>query len=163
MGNPSLDFLTSRRPLVTFKKKPMRHYIRLACLAPVVTEFLACAGTVQAQVAPETEPYVWKSVKIVAGGFITGIVFSPKEPGLAYCRTDIGGAYRIDNKSERWFSLTDWVGPRNSNLGAGHLLQQRQRSHRPLLRRREDIPSHPDSRPDGRQSRRPRHGGAPRR
>jgi hypothetical protein len=117
MGNPSLDFLTSRRPLVTFKKKPMRHYIRLACLAPVVTEFLACAGTVQAQVAPETEPYVWKSVKIVAGGFITGIVFSPKEPGLAYCRTDIGGAYRIDNKSERWFSLTDWVGPRNSNLG----------------------------------------------
>ena len=73
--------------------------MRLSCLAAVAAVFPVCAGSVQAQAAPKTEPYVWKSAKIVAGGFITGIVFSPKEPGLAYCRTDIGGAYRIDNKS----------------------------------------------------------------
>ena len=85
--------------------------------AAVAAAFLACVCSVQAQAAPKSEAYAWKSVKIVAGGFITGIVFSPKEPGLAYCRTDIGGAYRIDNQSKQWFSLTDWVGPRNSNLG----------------------------------------------
>ena len=65
----------------------------------------------------KSEPYTWKSAKIVAGGFITGIVFSPKEAGLAYCRTDIGGAYRFDAAAKQWVSLTDWVGPRNSNLG----------------------------------------------
>jgi hypothetical protein len=91
--------------------------MRLAYPTAVAAAFLACAGSAQAQAAPKAEAYTWKSVKIVAGGFITGIVFSPTEPGLAYCRTDIGGAYRIDNKSKQWFSLTDWVGPRNSNLG----------------------------------------------
>ncbi|MGD1083230.1 MAG: carbohydrate-binding protein [Verrucomicrobiota bacterium] len=91
--------------------------MRFTCPIAVAAAILACAGGVRAQTAPKTEAYTWKSVKIVAGGFITGIVFSPTEPGLAYCRTDIGGAYRIDNKSKLWFSLTDWVGPTNSNLG----------------------------------------------
>jgi hypothetical protein len=91
--------------------------MRIVYPTALAVAFLACAGNVQAQTAPKSEAYNWRSVKIVAGGFITGIVFSPKEPGLAYCRTDIGGAYRIDNKSKQWFCLTDWVGPRNSNLG----------------------------------------------
>ncbi|MGA3181243.1 MAG: carbohydrate-binding protein [Verrucomicrobiota bacterium] len=95
----------------------MPYCLRLTFLAPVAIGFLASAASVQAQTPPKTQPYVWRSVKIVAGGFITGIVFSPTEPGLAYCRTDIGGAYRIDPQSKSWFSLTDWVGPRNSNLG----------------------------------------------
>ena len=91
--------------------------MRLAYLIAVAIAIPSFTGSVQAQAAPKTEPYTWRSAKIVAGGFITGIVFSPVEPGLAYVRTDIGGAYRIDNQSKKWFSLTDWVGPRNSNLG----------------------------------------------
>ncbi len=77
--------------------------------------FFCSAVVARAQI--QSQPYVWKSVKITAGGFITGIVFSPKESGLAYCRTDIGGAYRFDAKLKEWVCLTDWVGPRNANFG----------------------------------------------
>jgi xyloglucan-specific exo-beta-1,4-glucanase len=61
----------------------------------------------------QSEPYVWKNVKVVAGGFIPGIVFSRVEPGLAYCRTDIGSAYRYDNSIKKWLPLTDWCGVSN--------------------------------------------------
>src|SRR2546423_13560992 len=57
-----------------------------------------------------SEPYVWKNVKVVAGGFIPGIVFSRVEKGLAYCRTDIGGCYRWDDTAKKWIPLTDFVG-----------------------------------------------------
>lgn len=66
--------------------------------------------------AVATTAYTWRNVKIVAGGFITGIVFSPAERDLIYTRTDIGGAYRFDNGTNRWVPLTDWVGPRESNF-----------------------------------------------
>ena len=53
-------------------------------------------------------PYVWKNVKVVAGGFVPGIIFNLKQPGLAYCRTDIGSSYKWDNAAGRWIPLTDW-------------------------------------------------------
>ena len=37
-------------------------------------------------------PYHWSNVVVGGGGFAPGIVFSPVEPGLAYRRTDMGGA-----------------------------------------------------------------------
>lgn len=53
--------------------------------------------------------YAWKNVKIGGGGgFVPGIVFNPSEKGLAYVRTDIGGAYRL-NDDDTWTPLTDWV------------------------------------------------------
>ena len=61
-------------------------------------------------------PYVWKNVEIVGGGFIPGIVFSPKQPDLIYARTDIGGAYRWNPATKRWIPLMDWVGTDNANL-----------------------------------------------
>jgi photosystem II stability/assembly factor-like uncharacterized protein len=66
--------------------------------------------------APKSEPYVWKNVAIYGGGFVTGIITHPKEQGLIYCRTDIGGAYRWDAKSEEWIPLTDWVNRKEGNL-----------------------------------------------
>ena len=60
-----------------------------------------------------SQPYVWKNVKVVAGGFIPGIIFNTKQPGLVYCRTDIGSSYKWDSQAKRWLPLTDWCGDSN--------------------------------------------------
>ncbi len=65
---------------------------------------------------PASVPYQWQSVAIVAGGFVSGIEFSPADPHLIYCRTDIGGPYRWDYLKKQWIPLTDWVGEANGNL-----------------------------------------------
>ena len=52
-------------------------------------------------------PYVWRNVTVGGGGFAPGIVFSPVERGLAYLRTDMGGAYRWDARAGRWWPLQD--------------------------------------------------------
>lgn len=62
------------------------------------------------------EPYLWRPVQIVGGGFISGIRFHPAEKGLAYCRTDIGGAYRWDVQAGRWIPLLDWLTAPDWNL-----------------------------------------------
>lgn len=61
-------------------------------------------------------PYKWTSVPVVGGGFVDGIICHPTVEGLRYCRTDMGGAYRWDNKEKRWIQLLDWVSEADSNL-----------------------------------------------
>ncbi|WP_244655052.1 hypothetical protein [Sphingomonas sp. CFBP 13733] len=56
---------------------------------------------------PEIAPYRWTNVKVGAGGYAPNIVFSPAERGLAYLRTDMGGAYRWDDREQRWLPLQD--------------------------------------------------------
>lgn len=58
---------------------------------------------------PLSEPYRWRSVQIVGGGFVDGIVFHPTARDVRYARTDIGGAYRWDAGVSRWMSMLDWV------------------------------------------------------
>jgi hypothetical protein len=53
--------------------------------------------------------YTWRNAQIVGGGFVPGIVFNQSEPNLVYARTDIGGAYRMDSRTNRWVPLLDWV------------------------------------------------------
>lgn len=60
--------------------------------------------------------YEWSNVAIGGGGYITGIVYNPGEEGLAYVRTDIGGAYRFDKKKDRWVAITDCFGGDEWNL-----------------------------------------------
>ncbi len=62
------------------------------------------------------QSYTWRNVQIVGGGFIVGVVFNQTEPNLVYTRTDIGGAYRLDNATGRWVPLLDSISWDDWNL-----------------------------------------------
>ncbi|MEU3721742.1 RICIN domain-containing protein [Streptomyces sp. NPDC031705] len=66
--------------------------------------------------APGSGPYTWRNAQVVGGGYVTGLVFNPREKGLLYARTDMGGAYRWDTGAEQWIPLTDWLGEKDWNL-----------------------------------------------
>jgi hypothetical protein len=78
---------------------------------------LALTGAT-ATAAPQSAdaPYAWRPVAIVGGGFVDGIVFQPAVPGLAYARTDMGGAYRRDTATGPWQPLLDWLSLADVNL-----------------------------------------------
>ena len=69
---------------------------------------LSGSGTARAQA------YNWKPVVINGGGYVDGIVFHPNAPGLMYCRTDIGGAYRWNPANNSWTQLLNFVGYPNN-------------------------------------------------
>lgn len=60
--------------------------------------------------------YAWQSVPFGGGGFIDGFVFHPREPGLLYARTDIGGAYRFEPTSASWVPLLDHMSRADADL-----------------------------------------------
>ncbi|RPI03792.1 MAG: exo-alpha-sialidase [Ignavibacteriae bacterium] len=65
---------------------------------------------------PASQPYSWKSVQIVGGGFVDGIIFHPTAHDVCYCRTDMGGAYRRNINTMRWEPLLDWLSYEDRNL-----------------------------------------------
>src|SRR6185503_14327731 len=73
------------------------------------------AGASASSSPPLSVPYEWKSVVVMGGGFVTGLVYSRIEPGILYARTDIGGAYRYDAKDRSWLPLTDFLSKADSN------------------------------------------------
>ena len=88
----------------------------------IATVFALSFATLQAQTPalpaikalPPSVPYVYRNVIIRAGGFVSGIVFSPGQRDLVYARTDVGGAYRSDDDGNHWIPLTDQFGPRDA-------------------------------------------------
>ncbi len=62
-----------------------------------------------------TPNYSWTNVKIVAGGYITGLYFHPTEQNLMYARTDIGGAYRWGPNDSQWMPLLDFTSRADNN------------------------------------------------
>lgn len=73
-------------------------------------------GRAQAAATPAKSGYRWRNVVQGGTGFITGVLFHPSVRGLAYLRTDIGGAYRWDDRDDRWIPLTDHLGWDDWNL-----------------------------------------------
>ncbi|MGW2571195.1 1,4-beta-glucanase [Streptomyces sp. NPDC001537] len=69
-----------------------------------------------APAATATPAYRWRNAVIGGTGFVTGVLFHPSVRGLAYARTDIGGAYRWEDKAARWTPLTDHLGADDWNL-----------------------------------------------
>ncbi|MGA7522682.1 MAG: hypothetical protein WBW84_09370 [Acidobacteriaceae bacterium] len=86
-----------------------------AALLVLAITFPAATLPLRAQRPPE-QHYTWKSVQIVGGGFVDGVIFHPTVAGLRYARTDIGGAYRWDDAAQRWLPLLDWIGATDVNL-----------------------------------------------
>ncbi|MGW0827319.1 1,4-beta-glucanase [Streptomyces sp. NPDC002845] len=74
------------------------------------------AHAAEAQTAEPAGGYRWRNAVIGGTGFITGVLFHPAVRGLAYARTDIGGAYRWDDTEARWTPLTDHLGWDDWNL-----------------------------------------------
>ena len=100
----------------------MSHLSRRAVLASTAAAAAVAAvpilpGAAQAAGAQAAAPdYRWRNVVIGGTGFVTGVLFHPAVRGLAYARTDIGGAYRWDDRSARWIPLIDHIGWDDWNL-----------------------------------------------
>jgi len=76
---------------------------------------LSSQGSAQSG-APKLVPYQWAPVRIVAGGYIPGLIAHPTQPGLIYARTDIGGVYRWNPTTRQWIPLLDFLGGGDYNL-----------------------------------------------
>ncbi|MFC8593829.1 1,4-beta-glucanase [Streptomyces atroolivaceus] len=88
-----------------------------AAVVAASASVLPAAGTASAARPPaKTQPHRWRTAAIGGTGFVTGILFHPAVRGLAYARTDIGGAYRWDDRRSRWTALTDHIGWDDWNL-----------------------------------------------
>jgi photosystem II stability/assembly factor-like uncharacterized protein len=86
--------------------------------AAALTTLPALQATARAAGRAAAAPvaYRWRNAVIGGTGFITGVLFHPAVRGLAYARTDIGGAYRWDDRAARWTPLTDHLGWDDWNL-----------------------------------------------
>lgn len=93
----------------------MKHKLILGALVAICA--ISCKpSTNGTAVSVKSEPYEWKSVQIVGGGFCDGIIFNPNYKDVRYARTDMGGAYRWDKKAGRWMPLLDFVSYADNNL-----------------------------------------------
>lgn len=69
----------------------------------LVATAVTCAGSVLAQTT-------WKNVHTGGGGgYIPGVIFNTKQKGLAFLRTDIGGAYKLNAATDSWTPLLDFT------------------------------------------------------
>ncbi|MGN1157563.1 MAG: endoglucanase [Agathobacter sp.] len=57
--------------------------------------------------------YEYKNAPIPGGGYVTGLIYHKKQPGILYARTDIGGTYRFDRGTMHWESLINHVSGEN--------------------------------------------------
>ncbi len=76
---------------------------------------IALAGVLCTQ-AFAVEKYEWGNVRFDGGGFVSAVIFHPKEKNLLYARTDVGGIYRYDFSSKTWIPLMDFISENDKGL-----------------------------------------------
>ena len=80
----------------------------LAAIAPVSAQSRTYHRGASQAALPRA-PYDWRNVRAGGGGFAPGVIFSTAQKGLAWLRTDMGGAYRWDANAQRWLPLQDGI------------------------------------------------------
>ncbi|MGZ2356609.1 1,4-beta-glucanase [Streptomyces sp. 372A] len=98
---------------------PRRRTVLATTAVVAAATALPTAGTASAEErrhGGRHQPHRWRTAAIGGTGFVTGLLFHPSVKGLAYARTDIGGAYRWDAVKARWTPLTDHIGWDDWNL-----------------------------------------------
>lgn len=76
-------------------------------------DYAAASASVNLTVNGPVPSYAWSNVKIVGGGYITGLYFHPTQQNLMYVRTDVGGAYRRGPADTQWVPLLDFTSKDN--------------------------------------------------
>ena len=61
----------------------------------------------------------WENVNIQGMGYVTGLAIAPIAPYDVYIRTDVGGAYRFDRKTNQWIPLLDMFDTNFAKGGIG--------------------------------------------
>lgn len=84
----------------------MRHPV--ARVSPVFRPLISTlCGALSLLAHARASDYSWRNVGIGGGGYVTGVEYHPRQAGLAYARTDVGGAYRRDKPDGPWIALND--------------------------------------------------------
>jgi len=96
--------------------RPTRRTLLVSTAATAALVAVSGAGGAARAEAAANPAYRWRTAVIGGAGFVTGVLFHPAVRGLAYARTDIGGAYRWDARGDRWIPLTDHLGWDDWNL-----------------------------------------------
>lgn len=65
---------------------------------------------------PNQSGYIFKHVNITGGGYVPSVIYNKSEKGVAYARTDMGGAYRWNSQENKWESMTDFISADDWNL-----------------------------------------------
>jgi len=97
-----------------------RHRLLLAAVS--ICPLVLCLGLYDSQGSAQSAAsesgaaYTWSPVRIVAGGYIPGLIAHPTQSGLIYARTDIGSAYRWNPGTQQWIPLTDFHSASDYNL-----------------------------------------------
>lgn len=78
--------------------------------------FSGALFTAPVSLAQQAAPYAWQSVPFGGGGYVDGFVYHPREKGILYTRTDIGGLYRYDYAAKRWLPLLDHLSRQDGDL-----------------------------------------------
>lgn len=69
--------------------------------------WVACIGLI---CTPSYSAYTWQSVQFRGGGYVPEMAYHPSSPSLAYIRTDVGGAYRLDpSNGKDWIPINDML------------------------------------------------------
>lgn len=92
---------------MTIARRSLLHAAGAAALWP--------SFAVRAQ-ASAAAPYQWSNLPFGGGGFVSGLVFHPRQPGLVYARADRGGLYRREGPTQAWVPLLDHLGADDADL-----------------------------------------------